>query len=97
MIKDIMSVFRVTCQMLGTRGPNGDSHKNRQFWSVQPRDLRPSVRVEKEVMRSHTYPTAITRLGMIKITYANSGRHHRLSQLALVFIAHRSSVLLPVL
>jgi len=67
MIRDITSVLSVTPQILGNLGPNGDSHKNRQFASVQPSDLSPSVLVEKEVMMSHTYPTAITKLGMARI------------------------------
>jgi hypothetical protein len=66
MIKDINNVFRVTAQMLGYSGPNGDSHKNRQLCKVHPSDLNPSVLVEKLVISNHKNPRMMRVLGTIK-------------------------------
>lgn len=66
MIKDITNVFKVTHQILGYWGPKGDSHRKLQLPKVHPRDLNPSVLVEKLVINSQAKPRRMRALGTIK-------------------------------
>jgi hypothetical protein len=66
MSTDINIVFRVTTQILGTPGPNGDFHRKLQLRKVHPSDLSPSVLVEKLVINSQRKPRMMREVGMIK-------------------------------
>jgi hypothetical protein len=66
MIRDIRRVFRVTAQILGYWGPNGDSHKKLQLFRVHPSDFNPSTLVEKLVISNHRKPRIMRVLGTIR-------------------------------